>query len=112
MGRKLTSQVPSKHQVQNKEAVLIVLESVTHIDDKWVIDLRDENGYKLGALDGAGREDGPYLLEQAAFLYDVGYGLHLDALGLVDILESIEVASLLVLNDSDLGERRQNQKGE
>ena len=34
-----TAQVPSQHQVQHEEAVLVILESVTKVDDERVIDL-------------------------------------------------------------------------
>ena len=37
---------------------------------------------------------------------DVGNGLLLDALGLVYVLEGIELARLLVLHDTDLIDRR------
>ena len=38
--RKLTSQITSQHQIQHEEAVLVILERVTQVDDKWVVDLR------------------------------------------------------------------------
>lgn len=34
-----TSQISSQHEIKNKEAVLVVLERVSQIDHKWVIDL-------------------------------------------------------------------------
>ena len=49
-----------------------------------------------------GRARAAYLLQQSALLNDVSNGFHLDALRLVDIFEGIEIACLLVLNDSDL----------
>ena len=45
---------------------------------------------------------GSNLFQQPAFLDDIGHGLHLDALCLVDILESIKLLGLLVLDDADL----------
>jgi hypothetical protein len=42
------------------------------------------------------------LLEQSSLLDDVGNGLHLDTFGLVDVFESVEVAGLFVLYDTDL----------
>lgn len=43
-----------------------------------------------------------HLLEQAAFLNDVSDRFHLYTLRLVDVLECVQVSSLLVLNYSDL----------
>ena len=37
---KRTSQITSKHQIQDEEAVFIVLEGVSQVDHEWVIDLR------------------------------------------------------------------------
>lgn len=34
-----TTQVSAQHEIQHKEAVFIVLEGITHVDDEWVIDL-------------------------------------------------------------------------
>lgn len=44
-GKELTSQVPSEHQIQDEETVLVVLESITHIHYKRMIDLRCRNTY-------------------------------------------------------------------
>ena len=49
-----------------------------------------------------GRARAAYLLQQSALLNYFSNGFHLDALRLVDIFEGIEIACLLVLNDSDL----------
>jgi hypothetical protein len=35
-----TSQIPSQHQIQHKKAILVILESISQIDDEWVVDLR------------------------------------------------------------------------
>lgn len=43
------------------------------------------------------------LFEKPAFLDDVWDSFHFNALGLVDVLEGIELSSLLVLDDADLG---------
>lgn len=57
------------------------------------------------------------LFQETAFLHDVGDGLHLDAFGLVDVLEGVEFTALLVLDDSDLErrtvseERRERESG-
>jgi hypothetical protein len=59
----------------------------------------------FGGASGMG-ERSTNLFEQAAFLNDVGDGLHLDAFGFVDVLESIELLCLLVLDNADLGECR------
>ena len=37
--RKLTSQITSQHQIQHEEAVLVILESITHVNDKGMINL-------------------------------------------------------------------------
>ena len=37
--KELTSQVTTQHQIQDKEAVLIILERITHIDNERMIDL-------------------------------------------------------------------------
>lgn len=34
-----TTQVPAQHEIQHEEAVFIILECITHVDDEWVIDL-------------------------------------------------------------------------
>lgn len=36
MGRR-TTQVPSKHEIQHEETVLVVLKGITHIDHETVI---------------------------------------------------------------------------
>lgn len=54
-------------------------------------------------------EQGTDLLEQPAFLDDVGNGLHLAALCLVDVLESEELLGLFVLDDPDLKERKRGE---
>ncbi len=43
-----------------------------------------------------------HLFQQTALLDDVRYRLHLHTLGLVDVLECVELACLLVLDDPDL----------
>lgn len=35
----LTSKVTSKHEVEDKKAIFVVLESIPQVDDEWVIDL-------------------------------------------------------------------------
>ena len=51
-----------------------------------------------------------YLLQQSALLNDVGDGLHLHTLGLVDILEGVKITGLLVLDDSDLRCRQKSSR--
>lgn len=36
----LTSEVPSKHEVEDEKAVLVVLEGIAQVDDERVIDLK------------------------------------------------------------------------
>lgn len=43
-----------------------------------------------------------HLLEEPSLLDDIGNSLHLDAFCLVDILESVEISCLFVLDDSNL----------
>jgi len=77
---KVKSKITSKHKVQNKEAILIILESITQIDNKWVINL----------------------LQESSLLDYVGYSFHFNTLGFIDVLESIELASLFVLDYTNL----------
>lgn len=46
---------------------------------------------------------GSDLFEQPPLLYDIGNCLHLDTLCLVDVLQSIQISCLLVLDHTDLG---------
>ena len=39
-----TTQVPAQHEIQHEEAVFIILECITHVDDEWVIDLKNSGG--------------------------------------------------------------------
>lgn len=39
---RLTSQIPTEHQIQHEEAVLVVLERVAQVDDERVVDLEGE----------------------------------------------------------------------
>jgi hypothetical protein len=34
-----TAQIPAQHQVQHKETVLVVLESISQVDDEGMVDL-------------------------------------------------------------------------
>ena len=43
------------------------------------------------------------LFQKATLLYNIGDCLHLYTLGLVDVLEGVEILSLFVLYDADLG---------
>lgn len=51
---------------------------------------------------GSWRWRRPDLLQQSAFLDNIGHGLHLDTLCLVDIFEGVEGLGLLVLDYTDL----------
>jgi hypothetical protein len=77
---KMETEVPAKHEIQDKEAVLVVLEGVAHIHNVRVVDL----------------------FKQSPLLDDIGDCLHLDTLCFVDILESIELPRLLMLDHTDL----------
>ena len=35
----LTSEIPSQHEIQHEETVLVVLESIAKVYNEWVIDL-------------------------------------------------------------------------
>lgn len=49
------------------------------------------------------------LLQKTPFLYHIRDCFHLDTLCFVDIFESIEISSLLMLDDSDLFGRYDSQ---
>lgn len=55
----------------------------------------------LGNL-GVGSFYGTYLFKEAPFLDDIRNSFHLYTLGLVDVLESIQIPGLFMLNDTDL----------
>jgi hypothetical protein len=95
---RLTAKVPAQHEIQDEEAVLVVLEGVAHIDNERVVDLGGEKLARVGDRFRSGKD----LFKKAPLLYDVGNCLHLDTLCFIDVLESIELASLLMLNHTDL----------
>ena len=39
VGEELTSQITTQHKIQHEEAVFIVLEGITHVDDERMINL-------------------------------------------------------------------------
>ena len=96
----LTPQVPTKHEVQDEEAVFIVLECISQIDDERVIDLQMKDGRHHGRRRAF--KIAVYLLQKPALLDDIGDSLLLDAFGFVDVLESVEFFRSFVLDDSDL----------
>lgn len=34
-----TAQIPAEHEIEDKETVVVVLESISEVDDEWMIDL-------------------------------------------------------------------------
>jgi hypothetical protein len=96
----LTPQVSTQHEVQDEEAVFIVLECIPQIDDERVIDLQRKDGRHHGRRRAV--NIAVYLLQKPALLDDIGDSLLLDAFGLVDVLESVEFFRSFVLDDSDL----------
>jgi hypothetical protein len=98
----LTSEIAPKHEVQNKKAVLIILKSIAQVDDEWVIDLAAVSN----SAHDSGSEKAANLFKKPPFLNNIWHSLHLDAFALVDILESIQFASLLMLNHTNLEDRR------
>jgi len=78
----MISKVATKHEVEDEETVVIVLESIAKVDQERVIDL----------------------LEQSPFLDDVGDSLLLYALLLVHILERIKFFAPLMFDDANLAE--------
>jgi hypothetical protein len=76
------SKVTTKHQIQYKETVLVVLESISKIDDKRMVNL----------------------FEQPSFLDNVSNSSHLDAFRFVDVFEGIQLSRLLVLDDTNFAE--------
>ena len=101
-GTGLTPQVTTQHQIQHEKTVLVVLECIAQIHNKRMVDLRSRHTNNVGTAGSAGHGWAAYLFQQPALLDDVGDCLHLHALRLVDVLEGIEVASLLVLDNSNL----------
>ena len=94
----LTSKVAAKHEVEDEETVVIILESITEVDQERVVDLRKRLTNKKGASEGV-----PYLLKQSPFLDDVGNSLLLYALLLVHVLERIKFFTPLMFDDANLG---------
>jgi hypothetical protein len=94
----LTSKVATKHEVEDEETVVIILESITEVDQERVVDLRKRLTNKKEASEGV-----PYLLKQSPFLDDVGNSLLLYALLLVHVLERIKFFTPLMFDDADLG---------
>ena len=42
-GEWLTSQIPPEHKVENEETVFVVLESISQVNNEWMIDLEKAN---------------------------------------------------------------------
>jgi hypothetical protein len=80
----LTSKVATKHEVEDEETVVIILESIAKVDQERVVNLRKGLTNKKELSEGV-----PHLLKQSPFLDDVGNSLLLYALLLVHILERI-----------------------
>ena len=93
-----TSKVPTKHEVEDEETVVIVLESIAKVDQERVVDLRKGLTNKKVVSEGV-----PHLLKQSPFLDDVGNSLLLYALLLVHILERIKFFAPLMFDDANLG---------
>lgn len=103
-----TSEVTTQHEIQYEEAIFVVLECVTQVDDERVVDLnsgkriRIRHSPQLAIVLHKQRVSNTYLLQKPPFLYDISYRFHLYTLSLVDVFESIKISSLLVLNDPNL----------
>jgi len=80
----LTSKVATKHEVEDEETVVIILESIAKVDQERVVDLRKGSTNKKEVSESV-----PHLLKQSPFLDDVGNSLLLYALLLMHILERI-----------------------
>jgi hypothetical protein len=37
----LTPKITAEHKIQHKEAIFVILESISQVDHKWVVDLGD-----------------------------------------------------------------------
>ena len=90
--RVLTPQVASEHEIQDEETVVVVLESVSHVHDEWMVNLVKFGVHKPGSNKSAMRNSEPTpldtdLFEQPSFLDDVGNGSLFGTLRLVDILQ-------------------------
>ena len=46
MLRVLTTQITAEHKVEDKESILVVLESVAKVDEEWVVDLESVSKWK------------------------------------------------------------------
>jgi len=77
---KMISKVATEHEVQDEEAIIVILESIAKVDQEGVVDL----------------------LKQSSFLDDVGNSLLFDALLLVHVLERIKFLALFMFNDANL----------
>jgi len=95
-----TAQIPSQHEVKNEEAVFVVLERVSQINNEGVVDLENFNTVDQGD------EEVTDLLKQPTLLNYVRNGLLTNTFGLVDVFESVELFRALVLDDTDLGSVR------
>lgn len=71
---KRTAQVSAEHEVENEEAVVVVLESISHVDDVRVVNLILAVSESIRLAEAA-----TDLFEEPALLDDVGYRAHLYA---------------------------------
>jgi hypothetical protein len=104
MKMKLTPKIATKHEIEDEETVIIVLESVAKVDQEGVIDLHRGSTNKKTC-----NKRVPHLLEQSSFLDDVGNSLLFDALLLVYVLERIQFLGPFMFNDANLGTCMRNR---
>jgi len=77
-----TSKITTEHEIQDKEAIFVVLERIAKIDNEGVVNLGScEKRVQRGTTTN--------LLEKTTLLNNVGHGLHLHAFRLVDVLEGV-----------------------
>ena len=76
------------------------MECIPQVDDKGMVDLYEKTVWpeKRSEIDRTN------LFQQPSLLYNIWNSSHLHTFGLVNVLEGIELAGLLVLDDSDLKE--------
>ena len=97
-----TTEVASQHEIENEEAVFVVLKSISQIDDKRMVDLEWRDLALRGKCSIESCGPAPHLLKQPPLLNNVRNGFHTDTFCFVDVFEGIELARLFVLDDSNL----------
>lgn len=48
-GKEQTAQIPAEHEIEDKETVVVILEGISEVDDKGMIDLWKKYMHELGS---------------------------------------------------------------